>query len=134
MKNIDGCIGKYYCINNSTYIYIFPGVWRSRLRTDDMETISWQEHRRIGAGYVPGGWHQDPKLVLFYDVDSKESIKQMKPGEYKAIKKTEWLKGLIRTIFSLNFKGIQEGVSMRDKDGKATEEYESFFNGLDKIK
>lgn len=127
MKNIDTCVGKYYCINDSTYVYIFPGKGMSRLRTDDMEMVYWQENRRIGAG-VLNNHRDETKIVLFYDNRGDSSVKQMKPGMYKVIKKRDWCRGIIKTLFDPKFQGI-EGLTNRD-DPKLSE---TFFDGLSKI-
>ena len=128
MKNISNCVGKYYVIDDNTYVYIFPGENNSRLRPDDMEMVYWTTYKIIGGGYAYNLKNSSGKAFLFYDCYGDATVKQMKPGTYKVIGRKDWVRGLVKTLFDPNFSGI---INLsRDFPRKETE---SFYEGLKQI-
>lgn len=102
MKNFDTLVGKYICVREKYYAFFFPKQTKSRLRTDDMEYVFWDEYMMLGGGY-----YKD-KFCLFYDPFSVSynTTQYSKARDYKVMREKEWKKEVIMTVFNNDFEGI----------------------------
>jgi len=106
MKDVEKMVGKFFCINGKYYARYFPGTTERRFREDDHEWVYWREYKRVGGGQTENN-KREKFSILRVDSVTDNSYRFAQSSMFKTIKKHEWFRGLIITVFSENYIGLE---------------------------